>query len=332
VSADPRSILVLRYSALGDAVLATSVLEPLRERFPSARIEWVTGPAYAPLLEGLPGLAAVHRLDRGLRAALALGDRLRGRFDLAVDLQNKVRSALVARAAAPRRLAFRRRTLAEAALTLLGRNPPITRAHATELYAEALRPLGIERPGRPHVHLSEAARALAAQALGAARPPLVALAPGASRNTKRWAPERFAEVAEALSRDGHALVLAGGPGDREALAAFRAACRVPVVADLSALPVEGLGAALARVRLLVACDSGPVHLAGAVGTPVLALFGPTSARRWGPTAPGRALSIGLPCSPCTNHGGDRCPEGHHRCMGDLEAAAVVAAAREMLAG
>jgi len=332
VSADPRSILVLRYSALGDAVLATSVLEPLRQRFPGARIEWVTGPAYAPLLEGLPELAAVHRLGRGLQAALALCRSLRGRFDLAVDLQNKVRSALVARAAAPRRLAFRRRTPVEAALTLLGRNPPITRAHATALYAEALRPLGIERPGRLRVHLSEAARALAAGALGAAPAPLVALAPGASRNTNRWAPERFARVAEALSRDGYGLVLAGGPGDGEAFGAFRAACRAPVVADLSALPVEGLGAALERVRLLVACDSGPVHLASAVGTPVLALFGPTSATRWAPAAPGRALSLGLPCSPCTNHGGDRCPEGHHRCMGDLEVATVLAAAREMLAG
>ncbi len=332
MSADPRSILVLRYSALGDAVLATSVIDPLLERFPGARIEWVTGPAYAPLLQGLPQLAAVHRLESGLRGALALRERLRGRFDLAVDLQHKVRSALVARAAAPRRIAFRRRTAAEAALTLLGRNPPITRAHATVLYAEALRPLGIERPGRLHVHLSEAARALAGEALGAARPPLVALAPGASRNTKRWAPERFAAVAEALHREGNGVVLAGGPGDREALGAFRAACRVPVAADLTGLPVEGLAAALARVRLLVACDSGPVHLASAVGTPVLALFGPTSPARWGPAPPGRALSLGLPCAPCTNHGGDRCPEGHHRCMLDLGAAAVLAAAREILAG
>lgn len=332
MSADPRSILVLRYSALGDVVLATSVIDPLRERFPGARIEWVTGSGYAPLLEGLPELAAVHRLERGLRGALALRDRLGGRFDLAVDLQNKVRSALVAHAAAPRRIAFRRRTAVEAALTLLGRNPPVTRAHATALYAEALRPLGIERPGPLHVHLSGAARALAGEALGGARPPLVALAPGASRNTKRWAPERFAEVAEALHRDGNGVVLAGGPGDRAALDAFRAACRAPVVADLTALPIEALGAALARVRLLVACDSGPVHLASAVGTPVLALFGPTSAARWGPAPPGRALSLGLPCSPCTNHGGDRCPEGHHRCMGDLGAAAVAAAAREMLAG
>jgi heptosyltransferase-2 len=103
-----------------------------------------------------------------------------------------------------------------------------------------------------------------------------------------------------------------------------------VAADLSFLPIDALAAALARMRLLVACDSGPVHLASAVGTPALALFGPTSTARWGPPPPGRALAIGLACAPCSNHGGDYCPEGHHRCLADLAPAAVLAAAREML--
>ena len=120
------------------------------------------------------------------------------------------------------------------------------------------------------------------------------------------------------------------PGDRDAFAAFRAATRAPVAADLSFLPVDALAAALARVQLLVACDSGPVHLASAVGTPVLALFGPTSTERWGPPPPGRALSLGLACAPCSNHGGDYCPEGHHRCLADLAPEAVLASARELL--
>ena len=94
---------------------------------------------------------------------------------------------------------------------------------------------------------------------------------------------------------------------------------------------DNVAGALARVKLLVACDSGPVHLATAVGTPALALFGPTSTVRWGPPAPGRALALGLACAPCSNHGGDTCPHGHHRCLADLSADAVVTAAREMLA-
>ncbi|HEX9052059.1 MAG TPA: lipopolysaccharide heptosyltransferase II [Anaeromyxobacter sp.] len=328
---EPSSILVVRYSALGDVVLATSLLEPLRARFPAARIEWVTDPLYAPLLEGLPELAAVHRLAReGPNAALGLAGRLRGRFDVAIDLQNKLRSAMVARSAAPLRTAFRRRTAMRAVLSLFGSDPPLVRAHQTRLYAEALATLGIPAPGPTKVSLSAQARALAADALRGVEAPAVAIAPGARWATKRWPAERFAAVADALAAEGVRIVLCGGPGDRDAFAAFRASTRAQVAADLSFLPLDALAAAIARVQLLVACDSGPVHLATAVGTPVLALFGPTSHARWGPPPPGRALSLRLACAPCSNHGGDYCPEGHHRCLADLAPEAVLAAAREML--
>jgi heptosyltransferase II len=328
---EPRNILVIRYSALGDVVLATSVLEPLRARFPGARLEWVTDALYAPLLEGLPELAQVHRLAKdGPNSALPLAARLRGRYDVVVDLQNKVRSALVARAAAPLRTAFKRRSATAAVLALFGSDPPLVRAHATRLYAEALAPLGVTDPGPLKVNLSPQALALAADALQSVEGPAVALAPGARWATKRWPAERFAAVADALAADGVSIVLCGGPGDRDAFAAFRASTRAKVAADLSFLPIDALAAAIARLQLLVACDSGPVHLATAVGTPVLALFGPTSATRWGPPAPGREVTLGPACSPCSNHGGDYCPEGHHRCLADLAPEAVLSAAREML--
>ena len=326
------AILVIRYSALGDVVLATSVLEPLRARYPRARIEWVTSPAYAPLLEGLPALAAVHRLDlAGPRGALALGRALRGRFDVAVDLQNKLKSRLVARAAAPRVVTFRRRSAGRAVLALLGLDPPMRGPHATVLYAEALRPLGVESAGRPRVHPSAAARERAASVLAAAGRPRIAFAPGASTATKRWPAERFAEVARSLAAGGASIVLAGGPSDRAEIDAFRAALGGPVAADLTDLPVDALAAGLADVDLLVACDSGPVHLAAAAGTPVVAIFGPTSPERWGPPPPGRVVALPIACAPCSNHGDARCPKGHHRCMLDLGAAAVVQAAREAMA-
>ncbi|HZZ86483.1 MAG TPA: glycosyltransferase family 9 protein [Anaeromyxobacteraceae bacterium] len=331
MSSSPRAILVVRYSALGDVVLATSVLRPLRERFPEARIEWVTDPAFVPLLEGLPDLAAVHALHRDApERAIALRERLRGRFDVAVDLQNKVRSAVVARAAAPRRLVFRRRTPGQALLSLLGHDPVLQRAHATRLYAEVLAPLGVEGPGPLQLHLSPRARGLAADALGRPQGPLVAVAPGARWATKRWPALSFAQVADELAAGGARIVLAGGPGDREALQAVRAAMRAPVVADLSPLPLDALAAALGRVRLLIANDSGPVHLAAAVGTPTVAVFGPTSPVRWGPPAPSRAVALGIACAPCSNHGAHACPRGHHRCLADLGPRAVLDAARELL--
>jgi heptosyltransferase-2 len=326
------SLLIVRYSALGDVVLATSVLAPLRARFPHARIEWVTDRLYAPLLEGLPELAAVHVIERQrLGSTLSLSAQLLRRFDLAIDLQNKVRSALVCRAAGFRRVTFRRRTFGQALLAIAGNDPPLARAHATALYMEALAPLGMAAPGPLRVHLSSQAETLGADALVGAKLPIVAIAPGARWPTKRWPAERFAALADVLAAEGATIVLAGGPTDREAAAMFRAAVHSPIAADLSFLPVDALGAALGRVSLLIACDSGPVHLATAVGTPALALFGPTSIVRWGPPEPGRALSLGLTCAPCSNHGGDTCPEGHHRCMAELGVEQVAAVAREMLA-
>jgi ADP-heptose:LPS heptosyltransferase len=325
-------ILVLRYSALGDVVLATSVLDPLLAAHPGAQIEWATAPGLVPLLEGLPQLAAVHPFEKGAGAAVSLRRALAGRFDVAIDLQNKARSNLVAQGAAPRRVTFQRRSAGQAISALFGSDPPLVRAHQTALYAECLAPLGVQGPGATHVHLSDRARALADGALAGARGRLVAFAPGARWATKRWAPDRFAQVADALAAGGASIVLAGGPADAEVLAAFRAALRAPLAADLSALPVEGLAAALARVDLLVSGDSGPVHLAAAAGRPVLALFGPTSHVRWGPAGPGRVLRTAPPCSPCSNHGDPECPNGNgHRCLVELHAPAVIAAARELLA-
>jgi heptosyltransferase-2 len=324
-------ILIIRYSALGDVVLATSVIEPLRRRFPGARLEWVTSAAAAPLLEGLPGVVAVHRLGKqGDEAPAALARRLRGRFDLAIDLQEKVKSRWLALVAAPRRLYYRRRTPWEALRAVLGRDRPLQRAHATRLYAEVLRPLGIEGPGPMSLAVPAAARDRARALLGAVDRPLIGIAPGATWATKRWAPERFAALADALHAAGHGLVLVAGPGDAAVVGAFRAALRAPLQADLSTLPVDALAAALAELKLLVACDSGPVHLATAQGIPALVLFGPTSTVRWAPPPPGRALSLGLECQPCSNHGGERCPLGHHDCLVRLEVEPVLAAARELL--
>ena len=121
-----------------------------------------------------------------------------------------------------------------------------------------------------------------------------------------------------------------GAGAAGLVAAFRAAARRPPDVDLTGLSLPGLAAGLSHARLLVTGDTGPAHLAAAVGTPALVLFGPTSPRRWGPPAPGRALSLGLACAPCSNHGDDRCPLGHHRCLADLSTERVLAEAMTML--
>ncbi|MFZ5442365.1 MAG: glycosyltransferase family 9 protein [Myxococcota bacterium] len=317
-----KSILLIRYSALGDVVLATSLLEPLREKYPGVRIEWVVDAAYAGLLEGVvDAVIPFSRKDGASRAAALRA--VKGRFDLAIDLQNKLWSLRVARAAAPRRLRFVRRTPMQALGSLFGHDVVLDGEPTTQLYARAA---GLERAAPVRLSVPDAARARAAQLMAPGR--WIAVAPGAAWETKRWPAERFGEVAAALRAEGFQVALLGGPMDGPLLDAVRSRCVVDADLTAEALPV--LAAALEKTSLVVGNDSGLVHVALAVGSRPLALFGPTSVNRWGPSAPGRALSLGLSCAPCSNHGSRACPKGHHDCLLRLEVATVLAEARRML--
>jgi heptosyltransferase-2 len=155
--------------------------------------------------------------------------------------------------------------------------------------------------------------------------PFVALAPGSARPTKRW--PHFGELARRLAPGLAVVVIGGGHEDRGS------AGGVPGIADLTGLPIRVSAAVLARAAAAVVNDSAPLHLAQAVGTPVVALFGPTHPRLgFGPRGPRDAvLGLDLACRPCSRHGGRRCPLGHHRCLRELTAATVWTAVHRVLA-
>lgn len=314
-----KSILLIRYSALGDVVLATSIVAPLRAKYPGVRIEWLTDRPFAELLEGVVDRVIVFsRKDKSTRAA-ALHD-VKGRFDLAIDLQNKLWSMRVARAAAPKRLRFVRRTPMQALASLFGNDVVLNEEHQTVLYARAAE---LSSPAPLRVANSEAQRAAKLLAEDAK---WVAVAPGAAWETKRWPAERLAQVASALRADGYKVALVGGPMDGALLDVIRPHADV----DLSNESLAVLASCVARAHLLIGNDSGLVHVAGAQGTPTVALFGPTSVKRWSPREPGVAVSLGLACSPCSNHGTKVCPLGHHDCMQKLNVEQVLSAARDRL--
>ncbi len=327
---EPKRILLVRLSALGDVLLATPAVRALKRRFPDAEIDWLVERPYLPLVEENPHAAALgydkRGEHRGLKGWLKLRRQLEERdYDLVIDLQGKPKTALL-RSVARDSLAMQKRTPLEAARALFGDDPPLVRAHAVDLFLEALRPLGVEPDGQAlELKVSESSRQEARE-LPAGR--LVGLAPGARWATKRWPAEHFAQLAQQLGERGFTPVLFGGPGDRNEIDAVRAAmpAGMPLV-DTMSLSVGGLAAAISWLEVLVAGDSGPVHIASALGTPVVALFGPTSPARWRPLSPAsEVMRRELPCSPCTNHGGERCPKGHHDCLRQLEVAPVLEAA------
>jgi len=327
--------LVVRTSALGDVVLTTPFLRSLSGHL-GAPVEVLTSAPYAPLFEGLPFVSRVWSLPKesGLREFLR-SLREGGPFDVAVDLQNKARTlAVLLRVQARRRFRLVKRKGVSGALgSLFGGGPILDGKPAAAVYFEAAGALGLAATDlRPEVALRPEAVAraegLASRAGGA---PIVGLAPGARWALKRWSPERFAAVGAALQEEGAEILLVGGPGDRAELDRLREGLARPALADTASLDVADLAAALARLSLLVSVDSGPAHLAQAVGTPVLSIFGPTSYRRWGP-APGQGGVVALPlaCSPCTNYGKGHCAHGDRACLEALPPEVVIEAAREVL--
>jgi heptosyltransferase II len=309
----PRRILIIRLTALGDVLLATPLLRALRKAFPEAEIDWLVEGYLRPLLIANP------HLSRALPDSPWGYERLRQqRYDLIIDLQNKLRTVWRRKVLRPRRtVVLRKRSFGRALGSLWGSDLPERGPNAVERNLAVATGLGIPWHGQElDLSIPPIGSIEAAPLLAKSKAPPVGLAPGGSGLTKRW--PNFAELGQRLIREGHSVLLLGGLSDATVLDAVAAALGTGCLGDTRMLSVAGLAAAIAGCSAIVSNDSGPAHIAAAVGTPTLVLFGPTSPERW--TPPGKlvtSLSLGLVCSPCSNHGGEHCPLGTHACMNDL---------------
>ncbi|MBI2374094.1 MAG: glycosyltransferase family 9 protein [Deltaproteobacteria bacterium] len=322
-------ILVVRLTALGDVVLASVLPEALRRRFEGARVELVTEARFAPLMVEAAAFDRVIPYDRngshagwaGVReVARAIGAE---RFDAVVDLQGKLRTrALLRHVKATTKLVLAKRSPLEGMLALFGHDPPLVHAHTLDLYLSAVSTLGVAADETARARLRRAPRTHGMK---------LGLSVGATHATKLWPHERFLELARELRRrfPNAELVPIGGPKDKSIVDVLAAEANGR--ADVPSLDVVALWRVVSDLDALVGVDSGPTHLAAAVGVPVVALFGPTSPRRWGPRGPAdRIVSRSLPCSPCSNTGGETCPIGTHACMREIQVAQVVAALEQAL--
>jgi heptosyltransferase-2 len=333
----PRPILVAAPNWIGDAVMAIPFLRALARADPGGE----------RIVLGRPGPSAVlgaaldvEILPRAGTLADAIAIRRRQVAE-AWLLPNSFRSAVAPfLARVPERIGYS--TDRRAALLTVTVAPPSRTSHQLRDYDALLRRRGIEPDhDAPRLTPSPQARGRADAALAAAGiptdAPLVLLAPGAAFGwTKRWPPERFGLLAAHLRACGREAALVIGPGEEEiaseAVAAARAAS--PADAPLRPLPVLGsdldpveLAALLARASAVVGNDSGPMHLAAAVGTPVVALFGPTDPGRTAPTgAPARIIDRYVFCSPCFLK---ECPYSHE-CMTEISVERVFAAVEGIL--
>jgi lipopolysaccharide heptosyltransferase I len=293
---EARRIALLKPSALGDIVHSLPVLTALRQRYPRAHITWVVNRGYEPLLRGHPDLDETLPFDRGAaRSGPLLGalkfarflSRLRARrFDLVIDLQGLFRSAVMVLATgAERRVGLS--SAREGATWFYTDVVPVAdynALHAVERYWLLAEALGAgASPVRFRVPLTEPARRWAAGLLRDCSRPWLVFAVGSRWLTKRWPPAHFAELARRAQREFGGTVLFIGGGDEAELARQTAALLNGASRDLTgATSLPQLAALLGLADAVVANDTGPLHLAAALGRPVVAPYTCTQVRLTGP--------------------------------------------------
>jgi lipopolysaccharide heptosyltransferase I len=275
-------LLVVKLSSLGDLVHAVPAADALRRHL-GARMDWVTQPEYLDLVRCLEGVEQVIAFPRRhfLRGAPALRRALRAaRYDLVVDLQGLLKSAAAAwLSGAPRRVApsFAREG---SAWLHTERAAPGGGVHAVERCLDSARHLGAPaEPPRFPFRFPAVPEPLRRED----RRPRLALAPRSRWPAKDWPAARFAALARHAVREWNAEVFVlGGTADAEVAGRIEAQAGVPLRALCGKLDLASLGGFFAELDLLVTNDSGPMHLAAAAGTRVVALFGPTDPARTGP--------------------------------------------------
>jgi len=335
-------ILLVRFSSIGDILLTTPLVRALRRRHHDAQLIYVTKRAMAPLVADNPHLSQVVALEPDEPLA-HLASHLRGLQPThGLDLHGNLRSAALRLLVRGRWSGYAKRKLARAFLVATKLDFYRGDVPVAERYFEAARRLDVQPDGGPpEFFLGAAARERVARWIaerGLDTGPIAALAPGAAHATKRWPIPHWQALAAQLREAGYRIVVLGGPEDRGAaqqLGAGGAGGGGGPQAESAAgeFTLQETGACLARAKVLISGDTGVMHMATGVGTPVVALFGPT-VRAFGffpYHARATVLAQDLQCRPCSTMGTARCPLGHHRCLVDLLPAQVAAAVERLVA-
>ena len=344
----PRRVLVVDLDNLGDLLLATPAVRALRHRFPAARLDALVTTYAAPAWQGNPHIDEILTCGKGVaagplwsRARLAWRLRQR-RYDLGVILEAHWGYAgfaelLLAAAGIPRRLG---RDLGKHR-DLLTDAAPVRQQHWIDAYLDVVALAGALPDGGgmdAHIRPEDAAAAAAwAKAHGADRSPPLLLFPGGNQHliSRRWGAAGFAAVGDALARKlGAPVVVIGGPQDAAVAGEVLRRMTLPAVSAAGALSWGATGALLRGCRVFITNDSGPLHLAAAVGAPTVAVFGPTDPAVFGPRNTRHTIvRAALPCSPCIRIGDfPACPiQPQEHCLLSVTPDMVLAAAAQLLA-
>jgi heptosyltransferase III len=331
------NILVIKLRYIGDVLLATPTLHAIKAARPDVRITMMVNRGTEDVLSGNPDVDEIMVLDKGsLGAQSRLIAGLRGRqFDTVIDLTDGDRSAFLTWiSGAPVRIGFndehrwRGRYYTEVV-------PPVpTVRHRIDRDLEALKPINIQAGSKkPQLWLTSEEKNRADELLHqlGIQPSqsFVILQPGARYWFKAWPPERFAELADRLtSQHGCQVLIGGSDQDLDVAQQIRQMATSNPVIMAGRTTIKQFAAIAKQSSLFVGSDSGAMHMASAVGTPVVALFGPSSPREWGPRGgPVEVLYKEIDCRSCFH---PTCTRGEENCMKLISLEEVMTAAGHMM--
>lgn len=337
----PRKILVLQTAFVGDVVLALPLVQVLRKLYPSSPVDFLAAPRASGLLENHPDVRKVHVFDKrgvdsGLLGIMSMARRIKHeKYDVVFVPHRSFRSALLARLSGiSRRIGFDKSAGRYLFTSLITYDASV---HEIERDLKLITALGVAWCGRelPSLYPDEEDRAQVRRFLVehevSDSDRLIAIAPGSVWNTKRWPKDRFVQLIQLFIHDDYEVVLVGGEADAGLCADIVRSVRMKEVYDAAGkMSLLQSAELIHRSKLLVTNDTAPMHMAVAVRTPVVAIFGPT-VPSFGFTPYGdhdRVVETkGLSCRPCSIHGSAKCPIGTFECMLDIEARDVYSQAQ-----
>ena len=332
-----RNVLIIKLRYIGDVLLATPTVRAIKAALPDARVTMMVNRGTEDVLSGNPDMNEILVFDKGSLAAqsqLIAGLRRR-RFDTVIDLTDGDRSAFLSWiSGAPVRIGFNdeRRWRGHYYTQVVQSMPGVQ--HRIDRDLEALKSLGIQVGSRdPQLWLTQEEANSADQVLdqlGVQRSQsMVILQPGARYWFKAWPPERFAELADRLtSQYGCQVLIGGSDQDIDLAQQIRQMAKSNPVIMAGRTTIKQFAAIAKKSALFVGSDSGAMHIAAAVGTPVVALFGPSNPAEWGPR--GEAIEViykGLDCRTCFH---PTCHRGEQNCMKLISVGEVETASKRLL--
>lgn len=313
-------VLIIRLSSIGDIILTTPVLKQLKEKFPDIVIDFVVLKNFKDSIEGSPYIDNLILFDKkkddGFKNIKNFGKKLnKNGYDYVFDLHRKFRSRLISSEIKSKIFVYPKRKLWKSLLVKL----KLIKYHVDDTiiknYFKAFKSLGIKyRWEDLDFNFSEENLEKVKKYSG-----MFAMAPGASKETKKWLPEKFGRLAKKLyDKYNIKTVLVGGKEDIERCEFINKVSENSCINLAGKISLKESGALLSVSKLLVTNDSGPFHIGRGVGCKSYVIFGPTDPNMFEYNHMAELIYANEKCSPCSLHGGKKCPKGHFNCMKNID--------------